>query len=53
MLFVAATRTSPEGWKSREEMAVVRCSSDLTGSGVILGIEVREDVGGAMSEDVE
>lgn len=31
--------SSPEGWKSIVAIDVVRCSSDLMGSGLIVGME--------------
>lgn len=39
LLLLAPTRISPEGWKSRDEILVVRCSNDLRGSGWVTEME--------------
>ena len=38
LYFDAATSISPDGWMSSDVISVVRCSSDLIGSGCNVGM---------------
>lgn len=58
LYFDAATSSSPEGWISSAVISVVRCSSDLIGSGCSTGNEgmplvVVAEAEGGTEKDVE